>query len=405
MALLIENARIATCTERGLIDRGSILIDGSTIAAFGEGAVSAPDGTRVIDAGGRLVTPGLVDAHTHLVFAGSRMAEFQRKMAGEDYQAIAVAGGGILSTVRATREASDDDLYRRAVARAAVLRQGGVTTVEVKSGYGLTLHDELRLLAVGRRLDSDGHLRTRTTLLGAHKVPPEYASNRAGYVRLVAEEMVPAAASQGLADACDVYLDAGAFTIEEARLILTAAKKHGLGVRAHVGQFEDLGGPQLIAELGGWSCDHLEQVSEQGLNAMAERDVRAVLLPGAWRTLRQTAPDAARMVRAGVRVAVATDANPGTSPTLDLVLCAALAVRDAGLPPDQALASITSHAADAMGAFDRGRVQVGGPADLAMWETDTPDAFAYVLGRMSPRLLMIGGAVLHESDTGSPSLW
>jgi imidazolonepropionase len=402
MALLIENARIATCTERGLIE-GSILLDG-TVLAIGE-RMATPEGARVIDAGGRLVTPGLVDAHTHLVFAGSRMAEFRRKMAGEDYQAIAAAGGGILSTVRATRQASDAELYARAVARASVLRAGGVTSVEVKSGYGLTLQDELRSLGVGRRLNADGVIRTRTTLLGAHKVPPEYEGDRAGYVRLVAETMVPAAASQHLADACDVYLDAGAFSLEEARAILTAAQRNGLGVRAHVGQFEDLGGAQLVAELGGWSCDHLEQVSDAGLSAMAARDVRAVLLPGAWRTLRQSAPDAARMVRAGVRVAVATDANPGTSPTLDLVLCSALAVRDAGLPPDQALASITANAADAMGAFERGRLQTGGPADLAIWDTDTPDAFAYALGRMSPSVLVIGGAIVHESDTASPSLW
>lgn len=401
--LLIVNARIATCAERGLLD-GSLLVDGGVVVAI-DAHVDAPAGARVIDAGGRLVTPGLVDAHTHLVFAGSRMAEFRRKMAGEDYRAIAAAGGGILSTVRATRAASDDELQRRAAARARVLLQGGVTTVEVKSGYGLTVHDELRSLAVGRRLDAEGVIRTRTTLLGAHKVAPEYETDRSGYVRLVADDMVPTAAAQRLADACDVYLDAGAFSLEEARTILTAAKRHGLGVRAHVGQFEDLGGAQLVAELGGWSCDHLEQVSDAGLAAMASADVRAVLLPGAWRTLRQAAPDAARMVAAGVRVAVATDANPGTSPTLDLVLCAALAVRDAGLPPDQALIAITANAADAMGAFDRGRLRVGGPADLAIWETDSPDVFAYALGRLSPRLSMIGGAILHESDTASPSLW
>ncbi len=402
MPILIENARIATCTERGVVE-GSILADGSHIAAIDPSL--QVDGAQRIDAGGRLVTPGLVDAHTHLVFAGSRMAEFRRKMAGEDYQAIAAAGGGILSTVRATREASDDALFVRAAARAAVLRAGGVTTAEVKSGYGLTIDDELRSLAVGRKIDAAGILRTRTTLLGAHKVAPEYEHDRAAYVRLVAEQMVPEAATRGLADACDVYLDAGAFSLAEARTILEAAKAHGLGVRAHVGQFEDLGGAQLVAELGGLSCDHLEQVSDAGLSAMAVANVRAVLLPGAWRTLRQAAPDAARMVHAGVKVAVATDANPGTSPTLDLVLSAALAVRDAGLPPDQALAAITSHAADAMGAFERGRLAPCGPADLAIWDTDTPDAFAYALGRLSPRLTMIGGVVVQQSDPGAPSLW
>lgn len=404
MSLVIENARIATCIDGAVIDRGGVVIEGDTVRWVGEGAPPGHHGRR-IDAGGRLLTPGLVDPHTHLVFAGSRVSEFRRKMAGEPYQSIATSGGGILSTVRATREASDDDLFVRARARAEVLRAGGVTTVEVKSGYGLTLDHELRLLRVGRRLEAEGVIRTRTTLLGAHKVAPEHEADRDGYVRLVAEQMIPSAAHEHVADACDVYLDAGAFTRDEARVILSSAKRHGLGVRAHVGQFEDLGGAQLLAELGGWSCDHLEAVSDEGLSAMGAANVRAVLLPGAWRTLRQTPPDAPRMIRHGVKVAVGTDANPGTSPTLDLVLCAALAVRDAGLPPDLALAAITAHAADAVGSPERGRISAGAPADLALWETDTPDAFAYALGHMTPRLLTIGGRLVHEIDAPGLPLW
>lgn len=218
-------------------------------------------------------------------------------------------------------------------------------------------------------------------MLGAHAVPPEYDGDREGYVRLVAEEMVPVAASAGLGDACDVYCDAGAFTLQETRTILSAAREHGLGVRAHVGQFEDLGG----AELGGWSRDHLEAVSDAGLRAMAEKDVRAVLLPGAWRTLRQSPPDAARMLRHGVKIAVGTDANPGTSPALDLVLCASLAVRDAGLPVELALLAITAHAADAIGARERGRITHGGPADVVLWEAASPDVFCAGTAHPTPR--------------------
>lgn len=405
MTLVIKNARLATQTDAGLIDRGGLVIEGRTVRWIGEGEPPTPEGAKVIDARGCLVTPGLVDPHTHLVFAGSRMAEFGRKMAGADYRQIAAEGGGILSTVRATRDARSDALFTLAKARAEVLRRGGVTTVEVKSGYGLSLEHELRLLEIGRRLEVEGVLRTRTTLLGAHKVPPEFEGDREGYVRLVAEEMIPIAASSGLADACDVYLDAGAFTRDEARTLLTSARHYGLGMRAHVGQFEDLGGAELLAELGGWSCDHLEQVSEAGLAAMGARDVRAVLLPGAWRTLRQAPPDAARMIHHGVRVAVGTDANPGTSPCLDLVLAAALAVRDAGLPPGQALDAITQNAADAVGDRSRGRLAAGGPADVAIWDTDSPDAFAYAMGRLEPWLLIIGGEVMHESATQTPPLW
>ncbi len=404
MVLVVRNARIATCTERGVIDHGGLVIDGDRIAWLEAGDPSVPSGARVIDAGGRLVTPGLVDPHTHLVFDGTRVPELRRKMAGESYQAIAASGGGILSTVQATRGATDDVLFDRARTRAEVLRAGGVTTVEVKSGYGLTLDHELRLLEVGRRLERDEVVRTRTTLLGAHKVPPEFEQDRAGYVRLVAEEMIPIAASAGLADACDVYCDAGAFTLAETRTILTAACHHGLGARAHVGQFEDLGGAQLVAELGGWSCDHLEAVSEAGLRAMGQRDVRAVLLPGAWRTLRQVPPDAPRMLAHGVKLAVGTDANPGTSPTLDLVLCAALAVRDAGLPVELALSAITAHAADAIGARDRGRLSVGGPADLALWEAESPDVFAYALGGLRPAALVLGGRIVTQR-TPAPALW
>jgi imidazolonepropionase len=345
----------------------------------------------VEDLGGRLLVPGLVDPHTHLVFAGSRVAELARKMAGEDYRKIAAEGGGIASTVRATRAADDATLLRLARARAEAMRTHGTTTVEVKSGYGLSTEEELRLLGVGRALGRAGVVRTTTTLLGAHTVPPERRADRPGYVAEVIERMIPEAAGQQLADACDVYLDDGAFTTEEARAILSAAKAAGLRVRAHVGQFADLGGAELLSELGGLSADHLEQVSDAGLAAMAAAGVRAVLLPAAWRTLRQTPPDGARLRAAGVRVAVGTDCNPGTSPCTDLLLCAALAVRDAGLTAEEALLAVTAEAAAAIGVPDVGRIAPGMCADLAAFDQDDPKALTYPLGDLHAHAVWLEG--------------
>ncbi|GAB4201574.1 MAG: imidazolonepropionase [Sandaracinaceae bacterium] len=421
----LRRARLATCAGHGesdearldLRERASIVIEGRTLVYLGPDA-DCPSGPfdREHDLEGRLVTPGLVDPHTHLVFAGSRSAEFRQKMEGVDYRTIAKSGGGIGASVRATREADDDTLERSLWARMAVLAQRGVTLVEVKSGYGLTVEHELRLLRLAREASGlhvetrasrehpklAGRLlpRTTTTLLGAHAVPPEHAHDRAGYVSLVAGEMVRRAAERRrlglreipLADACDVYLDENAFSVDEARTVLEAARRVGLRVRAHVGQFADVGGAELVAELGGLSCDHLEHVSDEGLRAMAAAGTRAVLLPVAWRTLRQKAPDAARMRAFGVRVAVGTDANPGTSACLDPLVAVSLAVRDAGLPPSSALLAVTREAAAACGAHDAGRLQVGGRADLCVWDHDDPGVIGYVLGGLEPACVLSGGA-------------
>lgn len=408
--LMIDHARVVTCdgpdtspTERlGQLDGASVGVRAGRIAYVGP-PVNA-DSARRIDARGRVVLPGLVDPHTHLVFAGSRVDEMARRMAGEDYRAIAAAGGGIKATVRATRAATDEALYATARARALSLRSRGVTSVEIKSGYGLTIEDELRQLAVARRLDAEGVIRVTTSLLGAHAVPPEYRHDRAGYVALVAERMIPEAAARGLADACDVYLDDGAFTAEEARTLFVAAHEAGLAVRGHVGQFADLGGAELVAEFGGLSADHLEHVSDAGLRAMAAADVTAVLLPGAWRTLRQTAPDAERMRGFGVRVAVGTDLNPGTSACPDLALAAALAVRDAGLTLEEALLSITVDAARAAGLSDAGRIAVGLPADLVIFDEEDPRALPYSLGGPLPCTTILGGRIAFQRALATP-LW
>ncbi|MFK7987838.1 MAG: imidazolonepropionase [Sandaracinaceae bacterium] len=408
--LMIDNARVVTCDgpdttplERlGVLDRASVGVRGDRIAYLGP-PVGEPAARR-IDAGGRVLLPGLVDPHTHLVFAGSRVDEMARRMAGEDYRAIAAAGGGIKATVRASRTASDEELYQRARARALALRSRGVTSVEVKSGYGLTVEDELRHLGVARRLEREGVVHVTTSLLGAHAIPPEYTDDRPAYVRLVAERMVPEAAAKGLADACDVYLDDGAFTADEAETVLGAAKTAGLAVRAHVGQFADLGGAERLAALGGLSADHLEHVSDAGLRAMAAAGVTAVLLPGAWRTLRQEAPDAARMRAFGVRIAVGTDLNPGTSASPDLPLAAALAVRDAGLTLEEAVLSITVDAARAAGFDDVGRIAVGLRADLAIFDEEDPRALPYSLGGPLPSTTILGGRIAFERAPDTP-LW
>jgi imidazolonepropionase len=435
--LLLRNARIATCageasTDEGRLDvreHAALLVEGRSIAWIGRDADATRSGVvREVDLGGRLITPGLVDPHTHLVFAGSRSGEFQKKMAGVDYRTISKEGGGIGASMRATREASDDALSQTLWARLATLAAHGVTLVEVKSGYGLSVEHELRLLRLARQA-SGLHVetqesreqpklagrflpRTTTTLLGAHAIPPEFAHDREGYVALVAGEMIARACAPHrvgpfdgpLADACDVYLDDNAFTVGEARVILEAARRAGLRIRAHVGQFADVGGAELVAELGGLSCDHLEQVSDEGLRAMAASGTRAVLLPVAWRTLKQRAPDAARMRAHGVRVAVGTDANPGTSACLDPLVAVGLAVRDAGLSPAAALLAVTREAAAACGATDAGRLVVGGRADLCVWDHDDPAVLGYVVGGLSPACVLSGGLTLSGrlDELGAP---
>lgn len=403
-ALLIRGARVARCDGHGdafgrlsVLDDGAVAVDASGTVSFVGRTADAPEAaghTQIVYAQGALLTPGLVDPHTHLVFAGRRTGEFEQKMRGVDYRAIAEAGGGIQATVGATRAADEATLRATTRRRLEIELAHGVTTVEVKSGYGLSLDDELRLLRVGRDAGRDESWvgpRTLTTLLGAHAVPRERKDDRAGYLALVAEQMVPAAAEQELATAVDVYLDQGAFTRDEARAVLVAAKKRGLAVKAHVGQFADLGGAELVAELGGLSCDHLEEVGDEGLRAMAAAGTSAVLLPAAWRTLRQRAPDAARMAALGVSIAVGTDANPGTSPCLDLPMCAALAVRDAGLDASEALLAITANAARAVGVHDAGRIAVGARGDLALWDHDDPGMFAYVIGGQRPTRVWVRG--------------
>ena len=410
-SLLLTRARIATCagpddgdptTRLGLVDDGAILVRDGRVTWVGPRAEAPSGAAEIIDLEGRAVLPGLVDPHTHLLFAGSRIEEMARRRAGVDYKTIAAEGGGIASTMRATRAAGAEELLTRGARRLRALRRHGVTCVEVKSGYGGDVASELRLLVLAQRLDALGIARVSPTLLGAHALPAEYQGRREAFVDAVVDEMIPAAV--GFASAADVYCDEGAFTLAETRRILRAAQGAGLDVRAHVGQFADLGGPELLAELGALSADHLEQASTRGLQAMGRAGVRAVLLPGAWRTLGQAPPEAERLRRAGVRMAVGTDLNPGTSPTSDLPLCAALAVRDAGLTLEEALLAITREAAKAIGRADAGRIEAGLPADLAVYDEEDPRALAYALGDVLAHGVWLGGKRVVERGA-SARIW
>ena len=404
--LLIRNAEVYRCEGEGLghLANSALGVSDGQITYLGPSSEAPIGARREVDAGGRALLPGLVDPHTHLVFGGSRVDEFSRRMSNEDYRAIAAAGGGIASTVRQTRAASDEVLFESAKHRALAMRRRGITCLEVKSGYGLTLDDELRCLRVARELDRQGIIRTSPTFLGAHSVPNEYRHDRAAYLKLVIEEMIPRVASEGLADSCDVYCDDGAFSLEESERVWDAALKHGLAVRGHVGQFCDLGGAGALAHRRALSADHLEDISDAEIIRLAEAGVTAVLLPGAWRTLRQEPPRAERFRSAGVRLAVGTDLNPGTSPCPDLPLCAALAVRDAGATPEEAILGITSNAALAVGRQDLGRLSLGSPADFAIFPFQDARTLVYSLGSESAWQVYLGGTLV-DSKEDAVSLW
>lgn len=382
-SLVIRNARVMTCDPArpglGLIDRGAVAIRGGAIAWVGEDAGAPAGGADVIDAGGRLVTPGLVDCHTHAIFAGDRSNEFGMRAAGRPYLEIAAAGGGISATLGPTRAASDGELAALLEERLAAARAAGTTTIEVKSGYDLTIAGELRLLRVIAAAADRGPQRIVPTLL-AHLIPRERADDRARYVAELAEELVPAAARERLAASVDVYCDEGAFTLDESRAILGAARRAGLAVRGHVGQFRDLGGAHLLAELGARSADHVEQIDDAGVAALARAGVVAVMLPGACVQLRLPVPPVDRLRRAGVAMAVASDLNPGSSYCETLLPQLWLATTHFGMTVEEAWLGVTRHAARALGLAGPGTLAPGAPADLIMWRCDEPAAVPYRYG-------------------------
>ncbi len=343
-----------------------------------------------VEAGrGGVLTPGLVDCHTHLVYAGNRAGEFEQRLEGVSYETIARNGGGILSSVRATRAASEDELIAASLPRLDALLADGVTTVEIKSGYGLTVADELKMLRVARRLGELRPVRVLTTLLGAHALPPEYAGRADDYVSLVCDEMIPAAAREQLADAVDVFCEGIGFSPAQCERIYQAAQAHGLAIKAHAEQLSNLGGSALAARYGALSADHIEYLDEAGVRAMAEAGTVAVLLPGAFHVLRETQLPPIELLRQyGVPMAVASDANPGTSPICMPTLMANLACTLFRLTPREALSGMTAQAARALGRLDLGRIEVGAPADLCLWDIQQPAELAYAVqaGRLRQRV-------------------
>lgn len=393
------NARIATMTgdsPYGVIEDGAIAARDGLIAWIGKRGElgDAPDRLAfgAVDLGGRWITPGLADPHTHLVFGGERVADFERRVGGESYAAAARGGSGIAHTVAMTRAADEEALYAAAAERLRTMIANGTTTVEIKSGYGLDIETELRLLRVARRLGRELGITVRTTYLGAHVVPPEDAERRDQYLALVCDYMLPLVARERLADAVDVFCDTIAFSPEETARVLSAARALGLPVKVHADQIADTGAAALAAEHGALSADHLEHSSDEGIAALARAGTVAVLLPGAYYYLRETAKPPVAALRAhGVPIALATDCNPGTSPVLTLPTVMNMACVLFGLTPEESLAGVTRHAAGALGLGDRGELRVGARCDLAVWDVDSPAELSYWLGASRCAGVVVGG--------------
>jgi imidazolonepropionase len=377
------NAHLATMRDdiMGIVEDGAIAAEDGRIAYVGPRAGLPTHAADVTDCRGAWILPGLIDCHTHMVFGGNRSGEFEARLAGASYEEIARAGGGILSTMRATRAASEEELVSTALPRLDGLLREGVTTVEVKSGYGLELGAELKQLAAARALEGERRVSIVTSLLAAHAVPPEYAGRRAEYARLVAEEILPRAASEGLADAVDAFCENIAFTPEETAMVFEAAQRCGLPVKLHADQLTDGGGAALAARFGALSADHMERSNPEGIAAMAAAGTVAVLLPGATLTLRERHfPDVATMRATGCSMALSTDMNPGSSPALSLLLMLNLGCTLFRLTVTEALLGVTRHAAAALGLKDRGVLAEGMRCDLALYAVERPAELCYWLG-------------------------
>lgn len=380
---LWHNARLATMTGPGLgvVDDGIVAtLDGRIVYAGPAGAAPALEGAR-IDCEGRWITPGLIDCHTHLVFGGNRANEFEMRLKGATYEEIARAGGGIVSTVKATRAASEDELVAQSLPRLGALMAEGATTVEIKSGYGLSLADEMKQLRTARALSKRCNVNIVTTFLGAHALPPEMNGDKDRYIDLICSQMLPAIAQEGLADAVDGFCESIAFSPEQIARVFEAATKQGLRVKLHADQLSDGGGAVLAARFHAISADHLEHTGEDGIAAMARAGTVAVLLPGAYYFLRETKLPPVNLLREyAVPVALATDCNPGTSPLTSLLLVLNMGATLFRLTVEECLLAVTRNAAKALGRNDIGMLKSGKRCDLAIWNIESLAELVYRIG-------------------------
>lgn len=398
---LWTNARIATMQDAGLglIERGALVAKDDTIEWVGALDALPPGVTcdEQYDCAGAFVTPGLIDCHTHLVFAGDRAGEFEMRLNGAGYEDISRAGGGILSTVRLTRETGEEELLMQSERRVHALMTEGVTTIEIKSGYGLNIASELKMLRVARRLGERNAITVKTSFLGAHAVPPEFSGRQDVYVDCVCSEMLPAGVAGGLVDAVDAFCENIGFTLAQTRRIFEAAHRHQLPVKLHAEQLSNQGGAALAAEFAALSVDHLEYLDEQGVKAIADSGSVAVLLPGAFYFLRETRlPPIAALREHHVPVAVASDLNPGTSPIASLLASMHMAATLFRLTPVEVLRGVTVNAARALGLEkDRGTLAAGMRADFCVWDVATLAELCYWMGGIKPSQVVVGGAPRH----------
>ncbi|MCF6299774.1 MAG: imidazolonepropionase [Proteobacteria bacterium] len=387
--LIIKNANLASFADNavayGLIPNAVIACHQGKISWLGtqkEFKQLDYQAKKLVDAKGCLLTPGLIDCHTHIVFAGSRAVEFERRLKGVSYEEIAQSGGGILSTVNATRKAGFDELYVAAESRIKHLISQGVTTVEIKSGYGLDLDTEIKMLKVAKALGEHLPIDVKTTLLAAHALPPEYKNDRSAYVDLICKKIIPEVAKLELADAVDAFCENIGFTYNETRRIFEAASRWGLPVKLHADQLSNLKGAALVAEFGGLSADHVEYTDEASIRKMAEFDAVATLLPYAYYALQETQKPSVELFRKyGVDMAVASDCNPGTAPTTNLLQCLHMACCQFGLTPEEALLGATRNAAKALACDDeKGTLEVGKLAQMVLWNITEPAELIYWQG-------------------------
>jgi len=394
---LFRNAQIATMTtgkSYGLIENGAVVISADRIKWVGA-EKELPDefaGLQGKNLEGRLVTPALIDCHTHLVYGGSRATEFELRLNGASYEEISRNGGGILSTVTATRNASENELLAQSLPRLDALLSEGVATIEIKSGYGLDIETEIKMLRVARQLGKERSVRVKTSFLGAHAIPPEFSGKADAYIDFVCEEVLPAVHYENLADAVDGFCENIAFSPNQISKVFEKAKSFGLPVKLHAEQLSNLGGATLAAKYGALSADHLEFLDQTGVEVMGESGTVAVLLPGAFYTLRETQlPPLDSLRKAEVPIAIATDCNPGSSPLTSILLCMNMSCTLFRMTPEEALCGVTVVAAQALGIGDEvGTIEVGKKAELAVWNVDQPAELAYRVGFNPLEEMVIG---------------